>query len=462
MKHLFVFLVLGFCLGIIIAQRVYLNYWLVLGTCFLVFCVSFIAAKKSFWILITLFFCIGLLTAKNNYTLPKCHILKVIPRQYAKDCQAQGIVVSEPDFSNGRTNFILKTVQVSGGRTKSTCCGNVLVYIRGEFPVDYGQELVLRGAIYSPRYNYSRYLKNQGIQRVLSVTEKAWIPVLPGNKGGWLTNMSLRLKKKIRGFLKSSLLPVTSAIMGAMLIGDKKDIPPVLYQEMVRCGTVHILVVSGFNVGLVCMVLVLGLKILHVPKLARFFLAIFALIVYCILSGMANPVLRATIMALVFMCAYFLKREHPEYNSLALAVLFILIFNPQQLFDIGFQLSFVSVLAIVFLYPRLKKIFCAYINGPNFLFFVVNLFLVSFSAWLGTLGLVAYYFRIFSPVTVVANIVIVPLATIMTFCGFAHLFLGAAYLPLSHFSSAVCNFSVMLLIRSTHFFSSIPMASFSF
>ena len=84
-------------------------------------------------------------------------------------------------------------------------------------------------------------------------------------------------------------------------------------------------------------------------------LAIPVIFLYCLMTGATNPVLRATLMAVVFLLAYFLKRDADIYNSLSLAAIFILSFNPLQLFDIGFQLSFASVLAIVLIYFNLKK-----------------------------------------------------------------------------------------------------------
>lgn len=102
--------------------------------------------------------------------------------------------------------------------------------------------------------------------------------------------------------------------------------------------------------------------------------------------------------------------------------------NPQQLFDIGFQLSFVSVLAIIYLYPKLKVLVRLELCKITVLRFIMEGCLVSLSAWLGTMLIIAWNFRLVVPVTVLANILIVPLAALITLCGFV-LVLSGGFCP---------------------------------
>jgi competence protein ComEC len=113
--------------------------------------------------------------------------------------------------------------------------------------------------------------------------------------------------------------------------------------------------VSGFNVGIVTFIIILLLKLIRLPRKVRLACAIILLILYCLVTGASTPVVRATVMAGVFLLAYLFKREPDIYNSLFLAAIFILAFNPRQLFDIGFQLSFASVFSIIYIYPKIKS-----------------------------------------------------------------------------------------------------------
>jgi len=183
------------------------------------------------------------------------------------------------------------------------------------------------------------------------------------------------------------------------------------------------------------------------------------------MTGASNPVVRSTVMAIVFMLGFLLKREPDIYNSLSVAGLFILVANPRQLFDIGFQLSFVSVITIVYLYPALRSRLMLSTKGGVYpkiklIRFLIDGCLVSLSAWLGTLGFIAYYFRILAPITVLANIFIVPLATLITLCGFSLMLMGWVFPPLVPFFASTSELLVVSLIKINMFLARLPLAYF--
>ena len=163
-------------------------------------------------------------------------------------------------------------------------------------------------------------------------------------------------------------------------------------------------------------------------------------------------------MAIVFMFAYLVQREPDIYNSCAVATLAILGINPRQLFDIGFQLSFISVISIVYFYPRMKSFLRLDALKIRYIRLVIEGCLVSFSAWLGTLGFIAYYFRIISPVTVLANMFIVPLASLITLCGFSLIIMDLTCPLLVPFFAYSNEFIVTLLLRINAFLIRLPGA----
>ncbi|TAM42284.1 ComEC/Rec2 family competence protein, partial [bacterium] len=165
-------------------------------------------------------------------------------------------------------------------------------------------------------------------------------------------------------------------------------------------------------------------------------------------------------MGSVFLLAYLFKRSPDIYNSLSCAALFILLINPRQLFDIGFQLSFASVTAIVYLYPKLRAISRIGDRGSRMLRFICDGLLVSFSAWLGTMGIIAYNFRIISPVTVLANLLIAPLAGLITLCGFTLVLCGSFFPFLAGPVSTTCAMLVTLLLNINAAAIKLPFAYF--
>jgi len=259
-------------------------------------------------------------------------------------------------------------------------------------------------------------------------------------------------------FKRVSFVP--AAILDAMILGEKRNIPALINNSMMKSGTVHILVVSGFNVALVTFIIILTLKLARIPRYKRFYISVPLIIIYCFMTGASTPVLRATIMAIVFMFAYLVKREADIYNTLALAAIFILTVSPRQLFDIGFQLSFASVLSIVGIYPKLRRFFPARVLKMRYTRFLVEGCLVSFSAWLGTISLIAYYFRIVSPITVIANIFIVPLASLITLCGFSLILMQFACPALTPFFASSSEFVVAVLLNINAVLIKLPCAYF--
>jgi competence protein ComEC len=170
-------------------------------------------------------------------------------------------------------------------------------------------------------------------------------------------------------------------------------------------------------------------------------------------------VVRATVMAVVFLFARLVRREPDIYNSCAAAALFILLAKPRQLFDIGFQLSFASVIAIIWLYPKIKAWLHLETLSNRGVRFIIDGCLVSFSAWLGTAGFIVYYFKIFSPITVLANVIIVPLATFITLCGFSIVLISPFAPGLSRQFVPAAEIAILLLVKINAFLISFPCAS---
>jgi competence protein ComEC len=192
----------------------------------------------------------------------------------------------------------------------------------------------------------------------------------------------------------------------------------------------------------------------------RYILAISLLIIYCILTGAKPPVVRATVMASILLFAYFLKREINTYNSLSLAALIILAVNPWQLFEVSFQLSFLSVISIVWLSPKIKSMFPQKVNKIPWIGFLISIFSVSFAAWLGLLPLIAYYFGILSPITILANMIIVPYMTTIVASGFSLALIGILVPSLTPIFAASNELFILILFKINSSLIAIPGAYF--
>ena len=430
------------------------------------FAASLLVGKNHIFPILVLFLALlaGSLSLKNSYILPKCHISNFV---YYKDkslYSLSGFIVSAPEFKNNHIWFTFRAQEVQVDKLKWHCCGEVLVKTDFAQELNYGDNLILIGNLSRP-YNfntgsqgYKDFLARQDIYLIMSIKDPRQIIRQPRNSGSKLIINSLWLRTKMEQVIRRYLPDLPASILCAMVLGQKSGIPWLVNDSMVKSGTVHILVVSGFNVGIVAFIVNLLFKITRIPRSVRIILVVICLLIYCLVTGATNPVIRATVMGIVFLLSYLLKRNPDMYNSLASAALFILTINPRQLFDIGFQLSFISVLAIVYLYPKLKALI--HLEGCKIKIwrFIGEGFLVSFSAWLGTLGIIALNFRIIAPVTVLANIFIVPLATIITLCGFSLVLFGLIYPNLACLFSVPTSMLITLLLSINAALIKLPFA----
>ena len=181
--------------------------------------------------------------------------------------------------------------------------------------------------------------------------------------------------------------------MSALVVGDKSELEVELKQGFSIAGAMHVLAVSGLHVGIIYKVLEFLFNLLFRNKKYQRLQAIIILIVlwsYAFITGLSPSVLRAVWM-FSFIVIANLKLSHPNvYNTLAASAFFILVMNPNYLFHVGFQLSYIAVLGIVSIYPLLYRLLK---SNNRFLNAVWGLTVVSIAAQISTFPIALYYFH---------------------------------------------------------------------
>jgi len=457
-----------YCLGIFLGNLMRFNFWIMIALALAMLgCLNIFLKNNRIFLILTLVLTLfaGCLSLENYRKLPSCHINNFVGYRSSSLYCLKGFIDSDIETKNNYLEFIFRPEEVQLEKRGWNCCGKVLIRMDFAKDLNYGDNLMLIGNLSRPYPNvskYKNYLIRQGIYLTMRIKDLRQVIRLTGKNGNSFLRFSRWLRDKSEFVISGNLSDIPASILSAMILGQRRNIPWLVNDSMVKTGTVHILVVSGFNVGIVAFICNLLFKILRIPRTYRLIFTIICLLIYCFVTGASNPVIRATIMGVIFLCSYFFKREPDIYISLSLAALIILIVNPQQLFDIGFQLSFASVLAIVFLYPRLKSLSGAMFSKIKILQFIYDSGLVSFSAWLGTSGIILLNFHIFSPITVLANILIVPLATLITFSGFTLVLSGAVCPFLTNLFSFPASMLINLLLVLNMKLAKLPLAYFSF
>jgi competence protein ComEC len=282
----------------------------------------------------------------------------------------------------------------------------------------------------------------------------------------------------IRDFLEKKANPRCSSIFKALVLGEQGNIPEEVKEYFILTGTAHLLAISGDQFGIVA-VLSFSLLIwilkrseflllsISVRKLAAG-LTIPCIIFYAFIAGGGISVIRAAIMVVTFLLSILVDRERNLLHTLALAAFLILIFSPPSLFDVSFQLSFLAVLSILYLVPRIleglkkeglslpskatwKKNIWKYIN--------ISL-VVTAVATFGTAPFVALHFNRISPIGLVTNLFVIPWVgfVIVPFSLVASI-LSFFFTPLAIFLLDINSFITLTLLRVLAFLASFPFVS---
>lgn len=350
--------------------------------------------------------------------------------------------------------------------------GKLLLTYRSQTPrFSYGDVILFRTELRRPmgrrnpgEFDYRRYLRNHHIY-ALAYLDSQDVPLIVG-RGGWpLRRWAGHLRIQIERHLEKTTNPPTAAILKALLVGLKGEIEPEVIQEFVQTGVIHVLAVSGLHVGYVTLVIMVILGFLRLPPHWRTVFTISGLIFYALLVDLRPSVVRAVIMASLMLISRSWEYRLSIYNSIAAAAFLQTLIDPMQLFDMGFQLSFLAVLSIVVLYRRIDggipERIKSWIRERRLIWSGYQLFLVSLAALIGTLPITVYYFQRIPLVALVANLLVVPLVGLICALGFAQVLLGAVWPFCGMAYGAVEEYLIKGLLLIVEWSSKVPFGSFS-
>lgn len=201
-------------------------------------------------------------------------------------------------------------------------------------------------------------------------------------------------------------------IIKAITFGDRNDMSFESSQSFSKAGVIHLLAISGLHIVLIFQFILFlfnGFSI-HQPKKVILLLALLLLWIYAYIIGFQPSVLRSVVMISVYYGFYLLKRVPNIYHTLAFSALLLLLYEPLQLFDVGFQLSFIAVFFIVWLQNELSFLIKVKTKKQRIL---VNFLAVTLAAQLGTLPFSLYYFHQYSMLSLMANCILIPASSVL-------------------------------------------------
>jgi len=262
------------------------------------------------------------------------------------------------------------------------------------------------------------------------------------------------------------------AILRAMVLGYRSDLDRETREVFALCGALHIFAISGLHVGIVSLLIIFVLSACGVSRVRWALYLVPLLGLYVCATGARASAVRAWVMATVYFSAPLLRRRSDAFTALAIAALIILLWDPRQLFDVGFVYSFTVVLALLICHPEIEyRLRCLWRKDPlrlqpeswrvgalrGLAGCLANWTALSVVAWLASTPLTAYYFERLIPAALPGNVLVIPAAFLIAVSGFSSLALGPCLdLPAEIFNHAAAAV-IFALVGVMDWLGSIPL-----
>lgn len=340
-----------------------------------------------------------------------------------------GVVNTVPELSAKTLSFQLKINELGAkGDSLIPCHGTILIRL----PIDslssriqYGDLLLVSGKVKGiPKklnpggFDMQRYLGFRNVYYQCWLKKPSW-SILERDKGNVMLAWAYKSRAKLINVLKSRIQRKREfAVAAALILGYKEGLNNEIKSAYANTGATHVLAVSGLHAGLIWAIIAFLLK--WVPLKSRLWswtkttLTIFGLWMFALISGASPSVLRAATMFSFLILGNSLNRNTNIYNTLAVSAFVLLMFNPWLIFEIGFQLSYLAVIGIVYFYQKIYGLW--YIANPvgDYLW---RLAVVSIAAQLVTFPISVFYFQQFPVYFLLSGLVVVPAAFLVLSLG---------------------------------------------
>jgi competence protein ComEC len=400
--------------------------------------------------------------------------------QQPRPANVTGIVTTEPKIeANGNATFLLKLcgakIENQDIRTDAT------VFVRWRGRPNIGDELALFGTVQPievPRnpgeFDMRGYLARRDVKSLFIVRYPENGRILAPGSGFSVLRAAAHSREWMQRILSRDIenSPDVVALICGTALGLRHQARDDIEEPFQQTGTLHLFAVAGLHVGIVARLLWTAAMVLRLPRKTATALIIPLLFFYAAITGLHTASVRAAVMSALLLGGIFFDRKVLALNSLAAAAFLILLFDSNQLFTSGFQLSFAVVGTIVLLadpmFVRFGRVAAPDPFLPRALLSRAQRFRikagrklmrgasVSLAAWIGSLPLIYWYFYLITPVSLVANLVVVPIAYFVL----ALAMLSLIVAPISSGLSIIFNNANWLIshvvLGLVHFFALLP------
>lgn len=267
---------------------------------------------------------------------------------------------------------------------------------------------------------YLQYLVNKDIRGQIFLKEANIVTVYAGNG---LVRKAYQIRQKIIHKIQQENVfsPVEEGIFFSLILGEKSYLDNDTKEEFRQSGIIHVLAISGLHVGIFFFFLQKILQFMQIhQRTFKFIFVVSALLCYCLIAGLSPSIVRACLMCSLLQLGWLLEEKNLLMNIVLSSALLVLIFKPMWIWDIGFQLSYGAVIAIVYGLEQTKGLILK-IKRTAFKK-ITQLFLVNGLAFVGTTPILLYHFQLIYWGGLLASLLVVPLISIVVIVGICTLF----------------------------------------
>lgn len=319
-------------------------------------------------------------------------------------------------------------------------------------------------------FDYQQYMRNQNISYQQYLRSEN-IEKVGNQPPEILIKFALQINARADSILTTFVEGKNQyGVANAMILGQRDDLSNDLMQAYSAAGAIHVLSVSGLHVGVIYAVLLWFLGFLMKKgkweKNILFWSIFLILWIYAFITGLSSPVLRSTIMFSIFLFATIFQRNKDAYNTTAFSAFCLLLYNPNFLFNVGFQLSYLAVFGMIFFQPLLNPIFVIDKN-KNWIYKlgdrIWKITTVAVAAQIATLPVTIYYFHQFPNYFLFANPAVILLSSIVLVCGLVFVILAKLLLifdliTITNFLGQGLKYTILSLNETVLWFEHLPFS----
>ncbi len=306
-------------------------------------------------------------------------------------------------------------------------------------------------------FDYAEYLFYQGVGSELKGGGNQIKAIFKKHKS--LKILALKFRQRLNRTIVANIKnPANTAVLSALLLGEKTGINPTIRNTFANAGVMHVLAISGLHLGIILLFLnkvTARFKRKLWGRIMGLLLSVTVLWSFAFITGLSSSIVRAAVMFSLFALAQVMERKTNSMNVLFLSFLILLLYNPLYLYQVGFKMSYAAVFFIIWIHPLIKK---QYVPKSKLARRLWEILSVSFVAQWGVLPISFYYFNVFPSYFLVANLVILPCVGPILGYGLLVLLISAI-VPVPEVAFTILEFLIEVITQAATQIGTLPLAT---